>query len=87
MLYLVVVDMTKALEILKLANIKVHNKLEVALHVKAKDPDDACAYAIDKIYTDIVESRNSNSVKEIAKRVKKVISIKKIRKVNPKKGK
>jgi len=72
---------------MKMARIKVHNKLEVALHVKAKDPDDACAYAIDKIYTDIVESRNSSSVKEIAKRVKKLISIKKIRKVNPKKGK
>ena len=72
---------------MKMARIKVHNKLEVALHVKAKDPDDACAYAIDKIYTDIAESRNSSSVKEIAKRVKKLISIKKIRKVNPKKGK
>ena len=72
---------------MKMARIKVHNKLEVGLHVKAKDPDDACAYAIDKIYTDIVESRNSSSVKEIAKRVKKLISIKKIRKVNPKKGK
>ena len=79
--------MSKAIKTMKMARIKVHNKLEVGLHVKAKDPDDACAYAIDKIYTDIVESRNSSSVKEIAKRVKKLISIKKIRKVNPKKGK
>jgi len=79
--------MSKAIKTMKMARIKVHNKLEVALYVKAKDPDDACAYAIDKIYTDIVESRNSSSVKEIAKRVKKLISIKKIRKVNPKKGK
>jgi len=80
--------MSKAIKTMKMARIKVHNKLEVALYVKAKDPDDACAYAIDKIYTDIVESRNSSSVsiKEVAKRVKKLISIKRIRKANPKKG-
>ena len=72
---------------MKMANIKVHNKLNVALYVKAKDPDDACAYAIDKIYTDILESRKSTRVKEVAEKVKKTISIKKIRKADPKKGK
>ena len=61
--------------------------MEVALYVKAKDPDDACAFAIDKIYTDIVESRKSTRVKEAAKKVKNIISIKRVRKANPKKGK
>ena len=61
--------------------------MEVALYVKAKDPDDACAFAIDKIYTDIVESRKSTRVKETAKKVKNIISIKRVRKANPKKGK
>ena len=50
--YLVIVDMTKALKQLKAASIKVHNRSEVKMHVKAKDPDDACAVAIDKIYKD-----------------------------------
>ena len=79
--------MSKALKTMKMANIKAHNKMEVALYVKAKDPDDACAFAIDKIYTDIVESRKSTRVKEVAKKVKNIISIKRVRKANPKKGK
>ena len=79
--------MSKALKTIRMANIKVHNKMEVALYVKAKDPDDACAFAIDKIYTDIVESRKSTRVKETAKKVKNIISIKRVRKANPKKGK
>ena len=79
--------MSKALKIMKMANIKVHNKLDVALHVKAKDPDDACAFAIDKIYIDILESRKSTRVKEVAEKVKNIISIKRVRKANPKKGK
>ena len=79
--------MSKALKTMRMANIKVHNKLEVALYVKAKDPDDACAHAVDKIYTDILESRKSTRVKEVAEKVKNIISIKKVRKANPKKGK
>jgi len=59
----------------------------VALYVKAKDPDDACAFAVDKIYTDILESRKSTRVKEVAEKVKNIISIKRVRKANPKKGK
>ena len=59
----------------------------MALYVKAKDPDDACAHAVDKIYTDILESRKSTRVKEVAEEVKNIISIKKVRKANPKKGK
>ena len=78
--------MSKAIKTMKMARIKVHNKLEVALYVKAKDPDDACAYAINKIYRDILESKNSTRVKEVAEKVKKTISIKKIRKADPEKG-
>lgn len=79
--------MSKALKDMQKAHVTVHNKLEVALYVKAKDPDDACAYAIDKIYKDILESRRSTRIKEVAEKVKKIISIKRIRKANPKKGK
>ena len=86
MLYLVVVDMSKALAEMKAAHITVHNKKEVALYVKAKDPDDACAFAINKIYKDILASKKSTRIKEVAEKTRKVISIKKIRKANPKKG-
>ena len=86
MLYLVVVDMSKALAEMKKAHVTVHNKKVVSLHVKAKDPDDACAFAINKIYKDILESKKSTRVKEVAEKTRKVISIKKIRKANPKKG-
>ncbi len=80
--YLVIVDMTKALKQLKAASIKVHNRSEVKMHVKAKDPDDACAVAIDKIYKDILKTRNSARVRDTAEKVKHLISIKKIRKAS-----
>jgi hypothetical protein len=82
MYYRVHIDMSKVIGDLKKAGIKSHNKLETILRVKAKDPDEACSLAIEKIYTDIIKERACIKFQEIAKKAKNVISVTKVRRIN-----
>ena len=74
--------MSKVVEDLKKAGVRSHRTLETILRVKAKDPDEACSLATEKIYTDIIKERACTKFQEIAKKAKNVISVTKVRKVN-----
>lgn len=72
--------MTKILKDIKQAGIKVHNKLETKVWVKATDPDMACRLGVNKVASDIAKERKCTRNDEIAKKARQVISVTQVRK-------
>ena len=75
--------MPKLLPSMKEAGVKVHNKAEVTVWVKAQDPDEACALGIKKICSDLLKERDTSRYREIVQKIKAKASVTKVRRSSP----
>ena len=79
MLYRVHINIEKIIKEIDRNGIKIHNTRDTMVFVNAKDPDEACKIAIDKVCTDIVTERKTTNIENMVKRLRKVVSVKKVR--------
>ena len=59
--------------------IKIHNTKDTMVFVNAKDPDEACKTAIDKVCTDILSERKTTNIQNMLKKLRRVVSVKRVR--------
>ena len=82
MLYRVHINMEKIIREMDRNGIKIHNTKDTMVFVNAKDPDEACKIAIDKVCTDIVTERKTTNIQDMVKKLRKVVSVRKVRSGN-----